>query len=490
MTLPQRIHLIGIGGAGLSAIARVLLEKGHTVSGSDRQDSPLAASLQAAGAQVFTGHAAEHVHHCDLVIRSSAIPENNPEVVEAHRLGIPVLKRDVFLGELMTGKTVIAVAGSHGKTTTTAMLAWVFSALNQSPSFIVGGVVNDLGANARAGQGPHFIIEADEYDRMFHGLRPSIAVVTNVEHDHPDCYPTPEDFFEAFSIFVELIPVGGSLVYCFDDPGAVRLAQQASRAVDQVAYGLNQGIGAVTRSAGTTLICTAVNTHPNQDGGFSFDARIGSAQAHLDLRVPGMHNVRNALAVLAVAALCRLDMQAAAMALNQFSGAGRRFEVRGEAGGVTIIDDYGHHPTEIRATLAGAKARYPDHRIIAVWQPHTFSRTQTLFENFVRSFGDADQVIVTEIYASREQMPDGGYSARLLVDAINRFSAPHTSARAQNAGNPAGPAHFAADLPAAVALLLEQTRSGDVVVILSAGDANWISQQVLTSLEERKKNHV
>ena len=474
MTIPQRVHLIGIGGTGLSAIARVLLEKGHMISGSDRQFSHLAANLEAAGARIFTGHAAENIGSCELVVRSSAILDSNPEVVAARERGIPVMKRDVFLGELLSDKKVIAVAGSHGKTTTTAMLAWTFTQLGQDPSFIVGGVISDLGANAHAGKGPHFIIEADEYDRMFHGLQPSIAIITNVEHDHPDCYPTPEDFFQAFSIFIEKIPAGGSLVYCADDAGAARLALNATQPVMHVAYGLENA----------QLACRADHLQPNQHGGFSCDVQVGTTHCQLDLSVPGLHNVRNALAVLAAVSICKLDLQKAAAALNKFSGAGRRFEVRGEAAGMTIIDDYGHHPTEIRATLAGARARYPEQRIIAVWQPHTFSRTQTLFSDFVHAFDDADQVIITEIYPSREQPPAGGYSSLSLVNTMN------LNAKAHNGGITRKETLFAANLLDAVSLILQHALPGDIIVILSAGDADWIGQQVLNQLEERKQNHV
>jgi UDP-N-acetylmuramate--alanine ligase len=479
MSLPKRIHLIGIGGTGLSAIARVLLEKGHTVSGSDRQLSELAGSLQAAGARVYSEHAAEHVRECDLVIRSSAIPDNNPEVVEAQRLGIPVLKRETFMRELMGGKTVIAVAGSHGKTTTSAMLSWVFSALGQSPSFIVGGVLNDLGVNAHAGTGPYFIIEADEYDRMFHGLRPDIAIITNVEHDHPDCYPSAEDFYQAFAVFAGLIPAGGSLVFCGDDGGATRLAMDAPGAIHRLAYGIGHKKDAGEPRMSSERECVAKQVQPSPLGGYRFEAEIGGEAHTVELRVPGVHNVRNALGVFAVASICGLDLAAVANALGQFNGVARRFEVRGEAAGVTIVDDYGHHPTEIRATLAGARARYPGRRILAIWQPHTYSRTQALFDEFTSAFGDADLVIVTEIYASREQPPADGTSSRRVVDAIN-----------QAQGALRGNAYFASKLETAATLAMEMVRAGDVLVVLSAGDATWISQRVFNQLQERKETHV
>ena len=450
------IHLIGIGGTGLSAIARVLLESGCRVSGSDRQLSPLAQALQTAGAQVLIGHRSENVHGAELVIRSSAVPDDNPEVVEARRLGIPVLKRADFLGELMRGRIGIAVAGSHGKTTTTSMIAWMLTALGLDPSYIVGGVPANLGVNAHAGNGPHFVIEADEYDRMFHGLLPQIALVTNVEHDHPDCYPTPEDFYQAFAVFVARLPADGLLLAGVEDAGAARLARQAAAEGRQViGYGLS---GQEYSAAGV---------QPNVRGGLSFTAQYaGQALAKLELSVPGEHNARNALAALAAAHQLGLDLPAAAQALSEFRGSGRRFEVRGEVHGVTVVDDYAHHPSEIRATLAAARLRYPGRRLWAAWQPHTYSRTRTLFADFVAAFGDADQVLVTEIYPAREQAPAGGYSSRLIVEAMQA-----AGVRAQ--------VQFAANLEQALESLLTGLQPGDVLLVLSAGDADQLCSQVL-----------
>ncbi len=454
----MHIHLIGIGGAGLSAIARMLLERGCQVSGSDRQDSTLAQELRLAGAQVFVGHAAAQVHSAELVIRSSAIPEANPEVQEARRLGIPVLKRADYLGELMADHTGIAVAGTSGKTTTTAMLAWLFTALGKDPSYIVGGVSKNLNANAHAGQGSHFIIEADEYDRMFLGLRPKLAVVTNVEHDHPDCYHSAEDFYQAFASFARLVPQDGTLIVCADDPGAARLGAETRASTQVFTYGIDSP---AARFRATGL-------YANQNGGFTFEAHLENQPLQVELQVPGIHNVRNALAALAVGYCCSLDVVQAGRALEEFSGVGRRFEVRGQVHNITVIDDYAHHPTKIRATLAAARARYPGRRIWAVWQPHTYSRTQQFFTDFTRAFSDADCVVVTEVYASREQAPTGGFSSRQVVAAM-----PHPAA------------YFIPHLPQACAFLLEHLHTGDVVIVLSAGDADQISLQVLDALERK-----
>lgn len=455
-----RIHLIGIGGTGLSAIARVLLEIGHTVSGSDRVESAFTRELQSAGVTIKLGHQSENVRGADLVVRSSAIPDDNPEVQAAHAYNIPVLKRAEFLGSLMEGKLGIAVAGTHGKTTTTSMIAWMLSSMGQDPTFIVGGVVNGLGVNARAGKGTAFVIEADEYDRMFLGLSPDIEVVTNIEHDHPDCYPTPADFQAAFEEFLYHLADDGTLVACTEDPGARDLVQKAGKLGKKViTYGWHSSIveGRVSDVYADLL---ASNTL----GGFNFSASVLGEDLRVDLKVPGRHNVLNALAALSVASLLKLPLLDAASALGQFTGTGRRFEVRGEVAGITMIDDYAHHPTEIRSTLAAARTRFPSRRLWAVWQPHTYSRTQALFKEFTTAFGDADEVIVTEIYPSREPRQD--YSSRLVVESMARQ------------------AQFIQGLSEVSDYLIKQLRSGDVVLVLSAGDADRISTDVLAQLKE------
>jgi UDP-N-acetylmuramate--alanine ligase len=456
----KRIHLIGIGGTGLSAIARVLLEMGTGVSGSDRAESAFTRELVRLGASIQIGHRAENLGQAELVVRSSAIPDDNPEVAAARKAGIPVLKRADFLASLMQGKTGIAVAGTHGKTTTTAMIAWMLSELGQQPSFIAGGVLANLGVNARAGSGRAFVIEADEYDRMFLGLRPSIEVITNVEHDHPDCYPTPADFQAAFSEFVRLLPSGGVLIACADDPGAAALlaeAQQLGRSA--ISYGLEQ-----------PRMVSASQLEANPAGGFSFYASLPGRVLAVALQVPGRHNVLNALAALAVAQTLGLDLEQACLALGRFSGTGRRFELRGKVNGISVIDDYAHHPTEIRATLSAARSRYPTGRIWAVWQPHTFSRTRTLFTEFTRCFTDADQVIVTEVYAAREAGQD--FSARQVVEAMQ-----HPAAR------------FIPDLQAVSHYLFSNLQPGDVLLVLSAGDADQVSSDVLARLTEEGASH-
>ena len=457
------VHFIGIGGSGLSAIARLLKESGYEVTGSDQSLSSFAADLQSIGIQIFVGHHPRNISGADMVIRSSAIKDENPEVKAAQQAGIPVYKRSDFLGRLMEKKIGIGVAGTHGKTTTTAMIAWMLYSLDRDPSFIVGGTLNNLKVNARAGNGDAFVIEADEYDRMFLGLKPQIEVVTNLEHDHPDCFPTFEDMHSAFVNYVDLLPPDGTLITCAEDEGAVALITHARRkGLSVVSYSIQ---GEMTINSPQWVQARTVR--PNELGGFDFSVmtNMGSMTNafKVSLQVPGEHNVRNALAALSVAAVMGLPMQKAAEALSQFTGTGRRFEVRGEPKGVLLVDDYAHHPTEIRATLAGAKARYPNRRIWAVWQPHTYSRTQTLFFEFSRAFSDADEVLVTEIYASREAKQE--FSSAEVVGSM-----PHASAR------------YTGSLDDTTKYLLKNLRSGDVLLVLSAGDADQISTNVLKSL--------
>ena len=455
------VHLIGIGGSGLSAIARLLLESGFSVSGSDRTQSDLAKQLAAAGATVFTGHTAENIRGADLVVRSSAIPDSNPEVTAALAAGIPVLKRADFLGQLMRGRLGIAVAGTHGKTTTTAMLAWLLVACGEDPSYIIGGVSKNLNNNAHAGRGQAFVIEADEYDRMFLGLSPQIAVVTMMEHDHPDCFPTAQEYYDAFAAFVRRLQPGGLLLTSADDPHAPALAAELPAGCRHLSYGMSPS--ADLRASSLTR---------NSAGGFTFQVidNTGEMVMEIALEVPGEHNVRNALAAFAVARELSLDLAAAASALARFSGTGRRFDLRGEANGVVIIDDYAHHPTEIRATLAAARSRYADRRIWAVWQPHTYSRTLALLPEFKNAFGDADQVIVTAIYAAREKDP--GFSAGQVVAEM-----PHPAAR------------YIPALTDVRDTLLAELQPGDVVLVLSAGDADQVSTQILAALHHKEESH-
>ncbi len=453
----KHVHFIGIGGTGLSAIARLLLESGYTVSGSDRSDTLLGRDLAAAGVQVTIGHAAENIRNADVVLRSSAIPDDNPEVVAAHVAGIPVLKRAAFLGQFMQGHKSIAIAGTHGKTTTTAMISWALSAMAQDPSYIIGGVSKNLGNNAHSGTGDFFVIEADEYDRMFLGLDPDFAVVSTLEHDHPDCFPTPADYRQAFVEFVHRIKPDGHLFVCRDDAGAFSLAGEAQPTRTVWTYGLEPSANYYAR-----------NLHTNTRGGFSIEMVYSTRASTIEkvvpisLQVPGEHNVRNALAAMAVCHQAGFEPGKVADTLATFTGVGRRFDVLGESHDITIIDDYAHHPTEIQATLAAARSRYPQRRIIAVWQPHTYTRTISLLDGFQNAFKLADVVFVTEIYSAREANP-------LITGSILLKKCPLICP-------------FLPRIETASSAILQELRPGDVLLVCSAGDADQISKAVLEGL--------
>ncbi len=474
MKEPKSVHFIGIGGTGLSAIARVLLESGYHVTGSDRILSPLAKALQAEGVLINIGHRAENVEGAQVVVRSSAVPDDNVEVLAARKQGVPVLKRSEFLSGLMDKHFGITVAGTHGKTTTTAMIAWMLTSLKQDPTFIAGGVLKNLDTNAHAGKGQAFVIEADEYDHMFLGLKPNLAVITNIEHDHPDCYPTDEDFFKAFDEFATHVGSDGTLLVCVNDRGAARLGLIArERGQKVLSYAIRDSKNVSTDQPADYLADRLI---PNLYGGMSFDAsctRVGSAfELHpaINLRLPGRHNVQNALAALAVAHLMQLSVEHACQALTEFQGTGRRFEVRGEIRGISVIDDYAHHPTEIRVTISAAHMRYPKSRLWVVWQPHTYSRTRLLFNDFVAAFDEADHVVVTDIYAARETPPSDGFSAQQVVTAMNHPDA-----------------NYIPDFSQISTYLVERLEPGDVLLVLSAGDADQITTSVVALLNERSE---
>jgi UDP-N-acetylmuramate--alanine ligase len=454
------VHFVGIGGAGLSAIARVLMARGYQVSGCDQSASDLTAALAAEGATVYEGHSVEHIanaHDALVLVISSAVPPDNVEVRAAQARGIPIFKRSDFLGAMMAGRTAVAIAGTHGKTTTSGMMATMFLTAGQDPTFIVGGEIAHLETNARAGNGP-FVIEADEYDQTFLGLRPTIAVVTNVEHDHPDSYPTLDDVRTAFRNFVHLLPQDGMLVAGIDDPGAKALTQlDAPWAV--VTYGLSEEAD-----------WQAANVQPNGAGGSDYVAlHRGDSQGLVRLRIPGTHNVVNSLAVLAVGDHLGVPFATMAQAFRTFRGIARRFEIKGTVNGVTVVDDYAHHPTEIKATLAGARDNYPGRRIWAVWQPHTFSRTRVFLDEFAGAFADADQVLVTPIYAARERAGQGIQH----TDVAARIQHRHVQA--------------VQDLEQAAAHLATGVRPNDVVLTLGAGDVNRVGDELLQRLKQEPR---
>jgi UDP-N-acetylmuramate--alanine ligase len=459
-TTVKRIHFVGIGGIGLSAIARVLQQEGYQISGSDARQTQLTAELAEQGMVVHDGHRAENVVGADLVVVSAAVPANNPELVAAREAGIPVVKRADILGEMMADKVGIAIAGTHGKTTTSALVAFVLSELGLDPTFIVGGIMQNLGTNARRGQGPYFVIEADEYDYMFLGLRPKLAVVTVIEMDHPDCFADIEEMTQAYAQFVRLLPDGGTAIGCADQPRVLRLLQQvvAERPIDVITYGLGQGAW------------QAQGIQSNDWGGSDFTASHGGqvvGQCHL--RLPGLHNVSNTLAVLAVADRLGLNLDAVVQVLPRFRGVRRRFEVKGKARGVVVIDDYAHHPTEIQATLSAARRRYSGRPLWVFFQPHTYSRTRALLNEFATSFDIADHVLIAEIYAARETN-NLGLSAQDLVRRMH-----HRDVR------------YVGTLQEASEYLGTALRSGDVLLTLGAGDGYLVGETVLRMLAQNQQ---
>jgi len=448
------LHLIGIGGAGLSAIATVLLQQNYIVSGSDMQASVMTERLKQLGATIFIGHqAANLTPDIEAVIISSAISADNPELCAARDLGLRIYKRDEWLGQMMVGQRGIAIAGTHGKTTTTAMTAFMLQQLGQDPTYIIGGYVPQLHSNAAAGNSGLFVIEADEYDHTFLGLHPEVAVITFVEWDHPDIFPTYQHVQQAFHDFVRLVPLTGLVIACGDDVGVQSIIPQATAPV--ITYGLQ-----------STNQWQATNLQLNSRGGYDFQCMtsLGLLPFTVSLAIPGLHNVTNALAVLIIAQHYDLDLSLAVAALSEFTGANRRFQLKGEVHGVTIIDDYAHHPTEIKVTLAAARARFGNRRIWAVFQPHTFSRTQTLLTDFAQAFTEADQVIITDIFASREK-DTGQISSHDLLAVMTHPQIQHISTLRQ-----------------ATDYLLMHLTPNDVLITLGAGDGYLIGEWLLAEL--------
>jgi UDP-N-acetylmuramate--alanine ligase len=452
------IHLVGIGGIGLSAIARVLLQKGYVVSGSDLSLSPITRELVALGATVHQGHSGENVAGAEAVIVSSAVPENNPEITTAREKGIPVLKRGQALSWLTKDRYTIAVAGTHGKTTISAMIGLLLENADQEPTIIVGGIIPELGTNAKEGKGRYLVLEADEYDRTFLHFSPQAAVITSIEMDHPDCYADVEDMAEAFRQFLSNMPAGGLVMACADDTRVRQTVEDLSH-LKVITYGL-----------GPEAHWRAANIEQNALGGTDFVVTAGDQQkGWFQLSIPGEHNVVNALAAIGVADHLGLNLSSVRDTLKQFQGVGRRFEIKGKWEGITVVDDYAHHPSEIRATLAAARRRYDGRRIWVVFQPHTYSRTKALLDEFASAFGDADQVIVTEIYPARET-DTLGMRARDLMEAMDH---PHSN-------------HIA-DLTEAARRVADQLVSGDVLFTMGAGDVWRVGDQVLAMLREREE---
>ncbi|MDQ4143604.1 MAG: UDP-N-acetylmuramate--L-alanine ligase [Actinomycetota bacterium] len=450
----ERIHFIGIGGAGMSAIAKVLLERGHTISGSDLKRSRAATILEAMGATISIGHRAEFLESAapQVVVVSSAIPPSNVELRAAREADLEVLTRGQALAAILEGRRSIVVAGTHGKTTTTSMVVAILRAAGVDPTYLVGGGLNDVGTNARSGRDDIAAAESDESDGSFLLLNPTIGVVTNVEPDHLDYWRSDAEMREGFRQFIARTGVDGAVVVPADDPALVEMARD------------NHG-SVTTFGPGGTVFARDIHILPT---GTRFEIVRGHESAEVELRVPGLHNVSNALAAAAGCLLVEVPLAAAARGLSGFQGVERRFQIRGRAGGVTVIDDYAHHPTEVRATLAAARPG-PWERVVAVFQPHRYSRTQALFEDFGSAFDQADRVVVTDVYGAGEQ-PVPGVSGKLVADAVcTRLP-----------GRPVAYLPHRSDL----AGYLERTaRAGDALLTLGAGDISSLGEEILERLE-------
>ncbi|HWN16686.1 MAG TPA: UDP-N-acetylmuramate--L-alanine ligase [Candidatus Dormibacteraeota bacterium] len=451
----QHIHFVGIGGVGMSGIAEVLLTLGYRVTGSDARRSETVERLERLGAKVYVGHAAAQVEGAHVVVSSSAVARDNVEVAAARQRGIPVIARAEMLAELMRLKYGIAIAGTHGKTTTTSMVAAVLGAGGFDPTVVVGGRVHGLGTNARLGQGEFLVAEADESDGSFLKLTPTIAVVTTVDAEHLDHYPDLDAIVAAFLAFANKVPFYGAVVVCLDDPNLQRMIP---RMMDKrvVTYGLEAGADVTARRLQFAEMRSTFEV-----------VHRGTSLGTMNLQIPGRHNVLNALAATAVALDLEMPFPKIQTALAGFAGVQRRFQIRGTARDVLVVDDYGHHPVEIRATLAAAKAGF-DRRVITVFQPHRYSRTQHLRDDFLTAFYQSDVLIVMDIYAAGEA-PIPGVHARDLADGI----AAHGHREVLYLGS---------DRAAIIDYLCESTRAGDLVLTLGAGDVGQLGGELLQRL--------
>ena len=456
----QQVHFIGIGGSGMSGIAEILLNLGYRVSGSDQKRNDAVEHLEQLGAKIFIGHQAGNVEGSHVVVYSSAVSRDNVEVQAARQSQIPVIPRAEMLAELMRLKYGIAVAGTHGKTTTTSMVGAVLAEGRYDPTIVVGGRVTNLGSNARLGQGEYLVAEADESDGSFLKLAPTIAVVTTIDAEHLDHYGTLDAICEAFVTFVAKVPFYGSAVLCLDQPNIQRLIPRLEKRI--ITYGLESSADLVARRLQLSGMTSRFEVYQR-----------GALLGECTLQIPGRHNVLNALAAIGVGLDLEIPFVTIQKALAGFAGVQRRFQVRGKAAGVTVVDDYGHHPAEIRATLAAAKAGF-DCRVVTVFQPHRYTRTLHLRQEFLTAFNETDVLILMDIYAAGEQ-PIPGVSAEDLANDIRAHGHRHVT-------------YLGSDRSRIVQHLCEITRPGDLVLTLGAGDVSQLGPEILKALEADSPN--
>lgn len=451
----KQIHFVGVGGIGMSGIAELLLNLGYQVSGSDLQESEITRKLSALGGTIHIGHSAGYINGADVIVTSSAISADNPEVVAAGEAHIPVIQRAEMLAELMRlAKYGIAIAGSHGKTSTTSMVSSILAKAQLDPTVVVGGKVDSLGGNAKLGCGEFLVAEADESDGSFLKLSPVIEVVTNIDLEHLDYYRDLEHIKEVFLQFVEILPFYGVAILCFDDENIARLLPRIQRRI--ITYGLTEQ---------ADLYATRIKGHGIET---SFTVRFRNQElGEIRMSRPGRHTVYNALAAIAVALELEIEFQVIAEALAQYDGVQRRLQVKGEKNGILVVDDYGHHPTEIRATLDAVRDGWPDRRLVVAFQPHRYSRTKALFDEFTTAFHRADVLFLTDIYAASEQ-PIEGVTSGYLLEAIKDHGQRNSY-------------HIPAveDLPRQVLPMLQE---GDLLLTLGAGNIVRAGEQLLENL--------
>ncbi len=456
----QHIHFVGIGGIGMSGIAEILVNLGYRVSGSDQKRNETIERLERLGAKIFIGHRAENVEGIHVLVYSSAIPRDNVELQTARLRQVPIIERAEMLAELMRLKYGIAVAGTHGKTTTTSLVGAVLAEGHYDPTIVVGGRVTNLGSNARLGQGEYLVAEADESDGSFLKLAPTIAVVTTIDAEHLDHYGSLDAIRAAFLTFVNKVPFYGAVVLCLDQPNIQMLLPQVEKRI--ITYGLDSAADLVARH----LVLSGMTSR--------FDvSQRGERLGECALQIPGRHNVLNALAAIGVGLDLEIPFATIVTALAGFAGVQRRFQIRGTAGGVTVIDDYGHHPAEIRATLAAAKAGF-DRRVVTVFQPHRYSRTLHLRQEFLTAFNQADVLVVMDIYAAGEA-PIPGVSAADLAEGIRAHGHRNVT-------------YLGSDRTRIVDHVCEISRPGDLVLTLGAGDVNQLGSDILRRLDAESPN--
>jgi UDP-N-acetylmuramate--alanine ligase len=451
----RRIHFVGIGGIGMSGIAEVMLDMGYQVSGSDLRLSGVTQRLASLGAMVVEGHSKGNVGEVDVVVISSAVKEDNPEVLAARERKIPIIRRAEMLAELMRMKYGIAISGTHGKTTTTSMIGLVLSRAGFDPTIIVGGIVKSIGSNAQVGKGEYLVAEADEFDRSFLKLTPTIAVVTTIEAEHLDCYKDLAEIKKAFAEFANKVPFYGSVALCLDEKGVQAILPRIEKRY--ITYGLSSAADVQAREMAFKGLATEYEAYAKGE-------RLG----RVTLKVPGVHHVKNSLAAIVVGMELGVPFKDLAESLSGFSGVYRRFEIKGEKNGVTVVDDYGHHPTEIEATLRAAKEGF-GRRVVAVFQPHLFSRTRDFHKEFGSAFYQADVLVVTDVYPAREQ-PIPGVTGEMVAKAAKEFG--HRDV------------HYVKDKNAVAEFLEDIVKSGDMLITLGAGDVYKIGERFLKGKKE------